>query len=303
MEYHGYLDKFTIIERTVIAQGWGNHLDLKLWYDGVLLDLSIGPVPRPDLIVGFGEEAFHWGFTICAVLPIYEVDRRKFVLQFSSGLTVSDPTGRYGPPDDLKLDAMIEKFRNEVAVNKGRILEIGSRERSGNNYRHWFPDDIDYVGLDISPGPNVSVTGDAHHLNQYFDTKFDFMFSMATFEHLLMPWKVALEMNKSLTDNGLGLIVSHAAWPLHEEPWDFFRFSKDAWQGIFNLHTGFEIIEAQYKYPTYVIPHFATTDDCEKMSHGRSYLLSGCLIRKVGQAKVAWEADAGELYDLNYSHA
>ncbi len=303
MEYHGYLDKFSIVERNVIGQGWGNHLDLKLWYDGLLLDLSIGSVPRPDLVAGFGEEAVQWGFTMCAVLPVYDVDRTKFVLQFSPGLTVADPLSRFGAPDDLKLQAMIDTFRSEVAANKGRLLEIGSRARSGTSYREWFPSDMEYVGIDITPGRNVDVIGDAHHLSRYFDDKFNFILSMATFEHILMPWKVSLEMNKVLTEGGLALIVSHAAWPLHEEPWDFFRFSKEAWRGVFNSHTGFEIVDAQYQHPTYIIPHFATTDDCERMSHGRSYLLSGCLVKKISSAKVTWEAEASEIYDLNYSHA
>ena len=35
---------------------------------------------------------------------------------------------------------------------------------------------------------------------------------------------------------------------------------------------------------------------------GRNYLLSGCVVRKVGDATVAWEAEPREIYDLHYSH-
>ncbi len=39
------------------------------------------------------------------------------------------------------------------------------------------------------------------------------------------------------------------------------------------------------------------------MSLGRTYLLSGCLVKKIGNARVAWDAEAEEVYNLNYSHA
>ena len=117
-----------------------------------------------------------------------------------------------------------------------------------------------------------------------------------------MPWKVALEMNKVLVGGGLALIISHPAWPLHEEPWDFFRFSTNAWRGLFNLHTGFDVVDAQYQFPANIVPQYANSDIVEGMHMGRNYLLSGCVVRKVGDATVAWEAEPREIYDLHYSH-
>lgn len=303
LQYHGYLDRFAMLGQCVIAEGWANHLDLALWYDGVPLDLSIVGVPRPDLVAPFGAEAKDWGFSMCAALKLRDIDRRKFLLRFNAGITRSDPASGFRAHDDTKFDDMTKGFRDAVAANKGRLLEIGSRARSGTTYRHWFPSDMDYVGLDITSGPNVDIVGDAHHLSRYVGQNINFIFSIAVFEHLLMPWKVALEMNKVLVDGGLALIISHPAWPLHEEPWDFFRFSTDAWRGIFNRHTGFDVVNAQYQYPANIVPQYANSDIVGQMHQGRNYLLSGCLVRKVGDAKVAWEADPGEIYNLDYSHA
>ena len=60
-----------------------------------------------------------------------------------------------------------------------------------------------------------------------------------------MPWKVALEINKILRVGGKVYTHSHQAWPLHDIPFDYFRFSDQAWHGLFNAHTGFCIIDAK----------------------------------------------------------
>ena len=43
---------------------------------------------------------------------------------------------------------------------------------------------------------------------------------------------------------GLVYTQFHQCWPLHHEPWDFLRFSKDAERGLLNEATGFEIVQA-----------------------------------------------------------
>jgi SAM-dependent methyltransferase len=302
-KYHGYLDRLSIIGRCVIAEGWANYLRLKLWYDNKPLSLSVAPVNRPDLVPIFGKGAENWGFSLCAALPSSEADRRKFRLRFNNGMMLADPAQRFSRRDDQKFEAMTRRFRESVAENKGSLLEIGSRARSGATYRAWFPPDIEYVGLDIAPGPNVDIVGDAHHLTRHVNRKFDFVFSIAVFEHLLMPWKVALEMNRILTDDGLALIISHAAWPLHEEPWDFFRFSKESWNSLFNIYTGFAVLDAQYEHQASIVPFYIHDEHFECMSLGPTYLLSGCLIKKTGDARVVWDAEAGEIYNLCYSYA
>ena len=226
----------------------------------------------------------------------------KFMLQFNAGIIIENPGSRFRAPDDCKFELMTTRFRDTVAAEGGRLLEIGSRARSGTSYRQWFPDIIDYVGIDIADGPNVDVVGDAHHLSRYVPSGFRFAFSIAVFEHLLMPWKVAIEMSKVLNMGGRALIISHAAWPLHEEPWDYFRFSVEAWTGLFNKHTGFRIVESQYQYPAVVVPAYANAADQQVMTLGRTYLLSGCVIEKIGTAKVEWDAELCELMPSTYSY-
>lgn len=144
-------------------------------------------------------------------------------------------------------------FRETIhQMEHPKILELGSRAVTKDKLHHMLDITIphEYTGLDIHEGPNVDVIGDAHELSSFLPKEnFDVVMSKAVFEHLAMPWKVALEINTVLKENGIVFILSHHTFPLHEKPWDFWRFSAEAWKVLFNKSTGFEIIEAGMELP------------------------------------------------------
>jgi SAM-dependent methyltransferase len=116
----------------------------------------------------------------------------------------------------------------------------GARNSTGVLKRALIPATWEYVGLDVAADDNVDVIGDAHALRRSFKKdSFDAVFALAVFEHLIMPWKAVLEINHILRRGGLFLAVTHQTFPLHEEPWDYFRFSAHSWRALFNQHTGF----------------------------------------------------------------
>jgi hypothetical protein len=111
--------------------------------------------------------------------------------------------------------------------------------------RALFPGARSYTGFDYYPDANTDVVGDAHKLAQYFGKqRFDAIFSLSVFEHLAMPWVVAMEINKLLEVGGLTYHASHFAWPLHEVPWDFWRFSDEGMKVLFSPALGFEVVQA-----------------------------------------------------------
>src|ERR1044072_7003937 len=64
--------------------------------------------------------------------------------------------------------------------------------------------------LDVLPGENVTVVGDAHQMTALFPpATFDFVQSVSVFEHLVMPWKVALEMNRVMKLGALAFVFTH----------------------------------------------------------------------------------------------
>jgi SAM-dependent methyltransferase len=154
--------------------------------------------------------------------------------------------------------------------------------------------------MDILSGDNVDVVGDAHTLSALFELKtFDAIFAISVFEHLLMPWKVALEMNRVMKTDGLAMIATHQAWPLHEAPWDFWRFSDQCWRGLFNKYTGFEIIDAAMGEPAFIVGRMLHRPNLE-MERSPAYLGSVVLCRKIADTELSWDADVTKVIDTMY---
>jgi SAM-dependent methyltransferase len=191
----------------------------------------------------------------------------------------------------------LEGVRQKTA---GTILEIGSRHRVGASLRAHIPNEWKFLGLDILPGENVDVVGDAHELSRLFAPgSFDAVMSMAVFEHLLMPWKVVIELNRVMRIGGLGYIGVPQAWPVHEEPWDYWRYSVYAWPALFNRATGFEIVEAQQGEKASLVAeriHPGINFD----SNAACYLASAVFFRKVAETSLDWPVDLRNVVETNY---
>jgi hypothetical protein len=174
------------------------------------------------------------------------------------------------------------------------MLDIGGRARSGVLRASEFPE-LKVDVLDIMPGDGVTVVGDAHSMSTVLPPgSFDSVICVAVFEHLLMPWKVGVEMNRVMKMGAVGLVQSHQSLGLHDMPCDYLRFSDSAWKGIFNTYSGFEIIEAAMKEPTYLIP-FLYGPRYQYAEQAAGYAASAVLVRKIAEATVDWPSPAGVL--------
>ena len=145
-----------------------------------------------------------------------------------------------------------EKYLFELGNKPGmRILEVGSREVTGESRARKAFDKATYIGFDYYPGNNVDVVGDAHKLSDYFEgqEKFDIIYSSACFEHFAMPWLVAPEMAKLLKVGGIVFVETHFSFSSHERPWHFFHYTDMALRTLFSEALGFECIEAGMSNP------------------------------------------------------
>ena len=237
----------------------------------------------------------------CIDIPGDASSVMKLGFEFSDGsrFELDQPTSALNERENgndviLKFTQLVQSFES------GNILEIGSRARSGNTYKWFLPEGCKYVGFDIKEGENVDVTGDAHQLSDHFEKRhFDAVYSISTFEHLLMPWKVAVEMNRVMKLGAIGFVGSHQAWPLHEEPWDFWRFSNTSWNAIFNKLTGFEIIEVGLVDRARIAP-VNFNHVTYRLDETFAYLHSNVLFRKVGESVLDWPATASQVIDSDY---
>jgi hypothetical protein len=180
-----------------------------------------------------------------------------------------------------------------------RVLEIGSRARSGHVRREMLGD-VDYVGVDIVDGPNTDVVADAHELSRHFEPEsFDAVFSFSTFEHLAMPWKVAVEINKVLKVGGKVLVASHQTFPLHDAPWDFWRFSDSAWRSLFNRSTGFDIVATAMGESASIVAHLLH-EATRTLETQPAYIGSAVVAVKVGPTDLAWDVPISVISDQMY---
>lgn len=166
---------------------------------------------------------------------------------------------------------------------------------------HWGrPDHWEVIGIDITPGPGVDVVADAHVLSRHFEPRsFDAVYSIAVFEHLLLPWKVALEINRLLVPGGVAWITSHEGFPIHEEPWDFYRFGAGCWAALFNERTGFEVIEGRPAGAATVRPW------ARHVPSFRSHMHCEVHVRKIGEphAALAWDIALADALPAGHCYA
>jgi len=301
-DFHWFIDEYYFFKGYLYIRGWAFHQHYEITrldcsssyqtYENLPHDLN-----SDDVAAHYGEMAKNVRFSLQlpspeAIAP--EEIKLIFTLTNNEKVVLADFVKRQ--LDNDSCHTLIRNFFERInELPQGNILELGSRARSGISRRHLLKPHLNYVGIDILAGENVDVVGDAHQLSHHFAPQtFDAIFNISVFEHLIMPWKVAIEMNKVLKIGGFAMIGTHQTWGLHDTPWDFWRFSDQAWRGIFNRYTGFDIITAQLGEPAAIVPeqlHTATA--C--LDRQPAYLCSSVIVKKIGETELNWNVDANEI--------
>jgi len=300
-----WVDEFSVFRGVVFSVGWAepcasDGVTCSFEVDGVRVAADIARIDRPDLHEAYGPGAERWGFIARAIFPgsVAHSIHRSVTQHISGGgksLSIPNP-GEFGAGKSAEAASSVwSQFLAEVDCSGQHVLELGSRARSGVVNRGRI-ERATYTGLDVLAGPNVDVVGDAHFLPKALHGKFSGAFSISTVEHLLMPWKVAAEINLVLRTGGLVLTQTHQTWTVHDAPWDFFRFSRDSWRGLFNEATGFRIERAIYSEPATVVALEQSRNEATRFDWERGFLASICLARKVGEPKQLYEMPR-DLYD------
>jgi SAM-dependent methyltransferase len=302
-----WMDRWSFMQGTLQISGYGFSRTRET--TGVRLLLADGRhVPIPAFGLPSADLTRRWGpaaaaCRLSALVPIPEgtqavvsaqleftfADGSREIVRDRSAEELADPVSR-----------LLQKFTALLhELPPGHILEVGSRNRTGDSRRGYVPATWRYTGTDIVDGENVDVIGDVHEASTFLPHEtFDAMMSFAVFEHLLMPWKAAVELNRLLKPGAIGLIVAPQSWPLHEEPWDYFRFSRHAWKAIFNPSTGYEIIEAVDGHRAFIIAE-RTTPSTAWGELFTGALMSAALVRKTGTSTVDWPV---RLRDVTQDH-
>ena len=260
------LDHFWCDKYGMFFQGWIVYLNLPLRRFVITIGEDSEEVthftPRPDLLRFYPDHPNLSQAGFSAYVRSRPGEKVFFTVETASGshtLPIQFPklslpelqTGREGVPKEFLA------FVDEVNDRHLTVLEIGSRivGDESKDCRQFFPFAGRYIGLDIHDSPTVDVTGDAHFLSELVGvSSLDAVFSLSVIEHLRYPWLLAKEINRALKIGGLVFHSTPQAWPLHEQPNDFWRFSDEGLKVLFGPDLGFEIIQASMINPVYMYP-------------------------------------------------
>ena len=124
---------------------------------------------------------------------------------------------------------------------KGAILDIGCGNKP---YENLFSGKATkYVGCDVVQSSEHKVDIICEATNLKFDNaQFDTVFSTQVMEHVDNPQQMVKESYRVLKNNGIAIFSIPFCWELHEEPYDFYRYTKYGLKAMFERE-GFQIIK------------------------------------------------------------
>jgi len=124
---------------------------------------------------------------------------------------------------------------------KGKLLDIGCGNKP---YEIWTKSKVaEYIGCDVvqSSSNKVDVLCLANNI-PLESNSFDTVLSTQVIEHVEDHQGLVNEAYRLLKPNGYIILSGPMYWNLHEEPYDFFRFTKHGFKYIIEK-AGFEVCE------------------------------------------------------------
>ena len=148
-------------------------------------------------------------------------------------------------PKNLLVYAISQRHLLECAKAhlRGRLLDIGCGSKPYRDLLAPFVEE--HVGVD-HPGTlhdrsRVDIVSGCYSI-PVEDQSFDSALCTAVLEHVEEPELALRECHRALKESGVAIYTVPFIWHLHEEPRDFYRFTKYSLRYLFEK-TGFEIVE------------------------------------------------------------
>lgn len=143
---------------------------------------------------------------------------------------------------EYKLRSKIKSAIEPIVFSpSGKWLDVGCGLRP---YEAYFPAGS-YVGVDINTsGRTASLKAPDHYYDgqvlPFPDDSFEGVLSTQVLEHVPDPRSLLAEMYRVVKPGGWLVISLPFVWQEHEEPYDFFRFTRFGIGGLLK-QTGFEV--------------------------------------------------------------
>lgn len=124
-----------------------------------------------------------------------------------------------------------EKLIQAFPEAKGKLLDIGCGERPYEKYLK--PYITRYFGFDINPHKKLDFVSSVDHIAA-LDKSFDSILCTEVLEHLPTPQIAINEIHRILKPGGVLILSAPQEYWLHEEPHDYYRYTK---YGLISLLT------------------------------------------------------------------
>jgi len=138
---------------------------------------------------------------------------------------------------DKALTKAIQKYA------RGKLLDIGCGDKPYEDMTKFYI--TEHIGLDhentLHDKSKIDLFGTAYNIHME-DEHFDTVLCTAVLEHLEDPDSAIKEANRVLKKGGYAIYTVPFFWHLHEEPRDFYRYTKYGLRYLFKKN-GFEIVE------------------------------------------------------------
>lgn len=104
----------------------------------------------------------------------------------------------------------------------GKLLDVGCGERPYSAFRSNV---TQWIGLDADTNSSADITGSADAV-PLPDGSVDTVLCTQVLEHVADPERAVAELHRVLRDGGMLILSVPQYWPLHEEPYDFRRYTE-----------------------------------------------------------------------------
>jgi SAM-dependent methyltransferase len=139
---------------------------------------------------------------------------------------VPRPLRRYVQHFEFAIEDAVAAFAASLKSG-ARVLDAGAGEGS---YKHHFAKQC-YVGLDLAIGDaawnysRLDVIANLENL-PFPGATFDACINIVTLEHVIHPQRVLCEISRTLRPGGRLLLVAPLEWEEHQQPHDYFRYTR-----------------------------------------------------------------------------
>lgn len=126
----------------------------------------------------------------------------------------------------------LKKELELIEVDK-KVLSVGSGGEINNLIRQYAKEsNFHLTTFDISEDMNPDILGDICQYD-FKDTKYDYIIIAEVLEHLHSPHLAVNNLNGILKSNGKIILTVPFIFPIHEKPYDYYRYTKYGLEFLF----------------------------------------------------------------------